>query len=138
VQGAVDYLEQELGRPPTLAEIGAELGLEAEDVAEALEVGGVRRAVVSLDAGVGDDESMTFVDVVGGDDPAQALAEDELFVDALVHSLPEAERDVVVLSYFGNMSQREVGSRLGKSQMQVSRTKERALERLRRRVAVAS
>jgi RNA polymerase sigma-B factor len=81
---------------------------------------------------------MTFVDVVGGDDPGQALAEDELFVDALLHSLPEAEREVVVLSYFGNMSQREVGSRLGKSQMQVSRTKERALERLRWRVALAS
>jgi len=138
VQAVVDDLEQDLGRPPTMAEVGAVLGLQAEDVAEALEVGGVRRAVVSLDAEVGDDASMTFVDAVGDDDPGHASTEDELFVDALLRSLPDAEREVLALSYFGNLPQREVAIRLGKSQMQVSRTKERALERLRSLVSAAA
>ena len=138
VQGIVDELTQELGRAATTVEVAAHAGIAAEDVAEALEVGGVRRPVVSLDGEVGDDESITFLDVLGREDSGHASAEDRVFLDAMLRSLPESEREVLVLFFFGNLSQRDVGLRLGQSQMTVSRTKDKALQRLRSRVAAAA
>jgi RNA polymerase sigma-B factor len=61
-----------------------------------------------------------------------------VFLDALLRSLPDSEREVLILFFFGNLSQRDVGLRLGQSQMTVSRTKERALQRLRSRVTAAA
>ena len=138
VQSVVDWLTQELGRPATVAEVAAHLGITVEDVVEALEVGGVRRPVVSLDDEVGDDASITFLDVLAKEDWGHTSAEDRLFLDALLRSLPDSEREVLVLFFFGNLSQRDVGLRLGQSQMTVSRTKERALQRLRSRVTAAA
>ncbi|MCU1447910.1 MAG: sig1 [Acidimicrobiales bacterium] len=134
VYGAVDDLEGRLGRAPTVAEVADHVDLPVEDVVAGMEVAGGRRGV-SLDAPVRGGEDMSFGDVLGGDDRDLASTEEALFVGQLLGSLRSAEREVLVLSFFGELSQREIAERMGTTQMTVSRTRERALKRLRARGA---
>jgi len=71
---------------------------------------------------------------------AERMGEQDSDIDAIadrdalrraLDRLPPRERAVIVLRYFGGLSQQEVGRRLNISQMHVSRLQSRALERLR-------
>jgi RNA polymerase sigma-B factor len=48
-----------------------------------------------------------------------------------LEELPEREQRILVLRFYGNLSQGEIGQRLGMSQMHVSRLLSRALAYLR-------
>ena len=48
-----------------------------------------------------------------------------------MEALPERQRQVVLLRYFRDRSQSEVGALLGLSQPQISRLEKRAIETLR-------
>jgi RNA polymerase sigma-B factor len=66
--------------------------------------------------------------------PAPAVgeeAEDLLLLPVLVATLPNLERQVVVLRFFHDLDQDTIAARIGYSQMQVSRLLRRALARLR-------
>jgi RNA polymerase sigma factor (sigma-70 family) len=74
------------------------------------------------------------------DDAAQAgfaAAESEVFLVALLDTVPEPARSALALRYLVNLSQREVAHRLGLSERNASTTIGRALERLRVRRAAA-
>jgi RNA polymerase sigma-B factor len=135
VHGAVEELERDLGRAPTVAEVADHVDLPVEDVVEGLEVAGGRRGV-SLDTPVRGQEDITLGEALGHDDRDLASTEQALFVGQLLGSLRGAEREVLVLSFFEDLSQREIAARLGTTQMTVSRTMDRALNRLRRRSAL--
>jgi RNA polymerase sigma-B factor len=57
--------------------------------------------------------------------------EDLLVLPALLAELPEVEREVVLLRFFGDLSQYEIAARVGFSQMHVSRLLRRAIARMR-------
>jgi RNA polymerase sigma-B factor len=48
--------------------------------------------------------------------------------------LPEREQRILVMRFYGNLTQAEIGGRLGISQMHVSRLLSRALAHLRARL----
>ncbi|MEC8687193.1 MAG: sigma-70 family RNA polymerase sigma factor, partial [Actinomycetota bacterium] len=54
-----------------------------------------------------------------------------LVVPELLDGLPEQERVVVSLRFYGELSQSQIAEQIGVSQMQVSRLLRRALARLR-------
>jgi RNA polymerase sigma-B factor len=137
VHSAVDDLEGHLGRAPTVAEVAEHAGLTVEDVVEGLNVAGGRRGV-SLDAPVRSHDDIPLGDALADDDRGMASTEETLLVRQLLGSLRGTEREVLVLSFFGQLSQREIADRLGTTQMTVSRTRERALRRLRARGATES
>jgi RNA polymerase sigma-B factor len=128
-----EELAQQQGRPPTYPELARELGVPEDDLVEAIEVGR-QYELLSIDATDGDsggDESLSEADRFGGEDPAlEEIAEKDQAVRAL-KQLPDRERVILFLRYFQDMSQQEVGERLGISQMHVSRLQHRALTRLR-------
>jgi RNA polymerase sigma-B factor len=130
VHGAIEELETDLGRTPTVAEVAQYADLPVQDVVDGLEAAGGRRAV-SLEARVREQTDLSLDSCLGETDRRLASTEDALFVDELLASLPETERDVLVLSFFGELPQREIAERLGLAQMTVSRAKQRALSRLR-------
>jgi RNA polymerase sigma-B factor len=125
VRAARDRLVQTLGRIPSTADIGEELGITADDVVEALEVGSTF-AMASLEGGRGERDP-------GGrcrEDGYDAV-DDRLFVDALLATLPGRHRDVVWLRFNDELTQAEIGRRVGMGQMQVSRLLSRTLRTLR-------
>ncbi len=67
---------------------------------------------------------------LGGDDGGFGDALDRLTVERLLSLLPEPERRVVELRYFNELTQREIATLVGVSQMQISRVLRRALGQL--------
>jgi RNA polymerase sigma-B factor len=72
-----------------------------------------------------------LADVLGEDDQAIDRAIDMDAVQAHLDELPEREQRALVLRFYGNLTQAEIGQRLGISQMHVSRLLARALAYLR-------
>jgi RNA polymerase sigma-B factor len=125
---AVDELPQRLGRSPTLAELAAHLEVTEEEALEALEVAGTR-VDCSLDAPLAEDGSLA--DLVAAPTAHEEL-EDLLVLPGLLARLPEAERKVVLLlRFFADLSQYEIATRVGCSQMHVSRLLRQAIVRMR-------
>ena len=54
-----------------------------------------------------------------------------MIVSQLLESLPDRERDIVVLRFYDGLTQSEIADRFGVSQMQISRILARTLDRLR-------
>jgi RNA polymerase sigma-B factor len=77
-----------------------------------------------------DDESGALVDMLGEDDGSYELVESRDAISSTWRALPEIERQVVELRFMGDLTQREIGERIGYSQMHVSRLLRRALRRL--------
>ena len=131
VQPTIDELSQQLRRSPTIAEIAQRLHTPEEDVIEALEAGS-RRTATSLDAPIAsrDDDSSLGADLGTGVD-AFADIDDHITIRPLLERLTPRERRILHLRFFLGMSQSEIATEIGISQMHVSRLLTRSLERLR-------
>jgi RNA polymerase sigma-B factor len=128
VDCCVRELSQQLGRSPTVAELSARAGLSQEQVLDSLTCSAAYRAA-SLAAPVG--EHRTLGDRLGGEDPAYERVDTHETLGAAVARLPERERRILQLRFFGNMTQAQIAERLGISQMHVSRLLRRTLSQLR-------
>ena len=131
---ALDELPHVLGRSPTVPELAAHLGMSEDETLEAMEVAHTR-SEVSLDQQIGDQADASLGDRLPAAPPREEL-EDLLLLPGLVDSLPEPEREIVVLRFFHDLDQYDIATRVGCSQMHVSRLLRRALERLRTQLLV--
>jgi RNA polymerase sigma-B factor len=126
----VNDLSQELGRPPTPAEIARRAGVLEEDVLESMEAGSLYR-LASIDAGRPDDESGTSAaQRLGELDAELGAVDDRVAVTEMLAVLPEREQNIVYLRFFEGLTQSEIAERIGISQMHVSRLLARSLETL--------
>lgn len=129
-------LVQRLGREPTVAEVCAESGLDEETVVEALTVDGCFTPA-SLDRVVGpggEHDSSPLGDLLGAEDPELERCEARVLIAPLLGDLEARDRRVLRLRFVEGLTQREVGERIGVSQMQVSRILTRVLADLRSRL----
>src|SRR5215216_1244254 len=124
VSRETEALSKKLGRSPKVREVADAIGCSVEDVLEAQE------AAASY-------EAASLVDLLGGDDSAYELVEDRDAIASTWQALPEVERQVLELRFMHDLTQREIGERIGYSQMHVSRLLRRALTRLERAAAAA-
>ena len=138
VSRATETLSKELGRSPKVREVAGHLGCSVEQVLEAQEAAASYEAA-SLDAPAArdDDESASLVDLLGRDDDAYDLVEDRQAIASTWKELPEVERQVLELRFMHDLTQREIGERIGYSQMHVSRLLRRALTRMETAAAAA-
>ncbi|WP_240810020.1 SigB/SigF/SigG family RNA polymerase sigma factor [Actinomadura sp. WMMA1423] len=122
------------GRSPTAAELADRLGVDLEETLDALTASEAYRPL-SLDApsgGAEEDGPGTLGDTLGADDPDLEGIVDAHTLRPLLDGLPQRERTIVLLRFFGNETQSQIAARLGLSQMHVSRLLAQTLERLRR------
>ena len=125
-----EELARELGRAATPAEIAERTGSTLEQVLEAREAAGAYRAV-SLDRPRDDDDESDSIGVaVGIEDPGFRVAEDAATVQRLMRVLSDREREVLRLRFAEDLTQAEIGERVGVSQMHVSRIIRQAVNRL--------
>ncbi|MFI0241004.1 SigB/SigF/SigG family RNA polymerase sigma factor [Streptomyces sp. NPDC016845] len=131
---AREELRTRLGREPTTAELATLMNLPEAEIREArLASNGYRST--SLDAAPGgdsdeDDESV-LADFIGAQDAAMELVEDFHALAPLLARLPERDRRLLHLRFVEELTQAEIGERLGCSQMHVSRLITRLIARLR-------
>jgi RNA polymerase sigma-B factor len=128
---AGDRLANDLGRSPNLEELAQAIGCTMEQALEASEVAH-SYSPASLDAPASreEDESSSLVEMIGAEDDGFALAESREVISDTWSGLSELERQVVALRFVDGLTQREIGERIGYSQMHVSRLLRRSLGRL--------
>jgi RNA polymerase sigma-B factor len=131
VNATVEMLSRRLGRSPTPAEVGKEIGSSPEAVLEAMEAS-VAYEASSLDAPrTNDSDSDSYAESIGADDDAYEQIEYMQTIAPTMRALPERDRLVLKLRFEDDLTQSEIADRIGVSQMHVSRLIRRALARLR-------
>jgi RNA polymerase sigma-B factor len=125
-------LSTSLGRSPSVREVASALKCSVEEVLEAREAATVYDTA-ALDAPVGSDDSdegRTLAESLGGEDARFELVELGQAVAPTVRALPIRERRILELRFIEDLTQKEIGERLGISQMHVSRLLRRALSKI--------
>lgn len=128
---ATSELSQHLGRAPTAAELAEELGIDQEDVLQGLVAGNAYQTVSVDRSSPSGDDGLTLADTLGDYDAALDEVENHEALRPLLEALPPRERTVVLLRFFGNMTQTQIAERVGVSQMHVSRLLTKTLAQLR-------
>jgi RNA polymerase sigma-B factor len=124
-------LSQQLGRAPNASEIAEHLGVDRVSVIEAT-IAGSNYSTLSTDLQAGPEDQFNPVGETLGDvDPGMDRVLDVETARPLVAALPDQQRTVLTLRFFENMSQSQIGERMGYSQMHISRLLAKALNTLR-------
>jgi RNA polymerase sigma-B factor len=122
VEATADALTAETGEAPTVADIAERAGIDEEQVVTGLRA---RRALAPPRLG-----EHELLEAHGGYEDAIERVEQRLDVGRRLRSLDERSQIVVALRFGLELSQAEIGERLGISQMHVSRLLRAALEEL--------
>jgi len=131
ISAASNELSQQLGRAPAPSEIATRLGLTRDEVYEGLEAGNAYHSVSLDDMLTQDSDSTSLGDMLGEPDAGMEGVENHESLLPLVRELPERERTILVLRFFGNLTQTQIAEKIGISQMHVSRLLTKTLEHLR-------
>ncbi|MGW7545072.1 RNA polymerase sigma factor SigF [Streptomyces sp. NPDC054770] len=129
---ATDELRSRLGRTPTVRELSDLMSLPEDEVREArLAANGYNSS--SLDATINgsEDGESALQDFIGTEDAALELVEDFHTLAPLIAELGERDRQIIHMRFVEELTQAQIGERLGVSQMHVSRLLSRTLARLR-------
>jgi RNA polymerase sigma-B factor len=137
IAGCETELYQQLGRAPRPSEIASHLGLELEQVIDALGAQGCF-APASLDTPVGEEGDETTGTRLGEIDQGFDLAEARAMLAPLLSKLSRRERLIVEMRFFRGCTQAEIGEEIGVSQMHVSRLLSRLVARFREELTVAA
>jgi RNA polymerase sigma-B factor len=123
-------LTSELYRSPTVAEIAERLRIGEDEVLDAIGTSAAY-APMSLNTPARADGNAEVGDLIGDPDVDLDGVDDRVTVSALLCRLPERERRILAMRFYGNRTQSEIAAELGISQMHVSRLLTRALTWLR-------
>ncbi|WP_069767899.1 RNA polymerase sigma factor SigF [Streptomyces sp. LUP30] len=129
---ATEELRSRLGRTPTVKELSELMSLPEEEVREArLAANGYNSS--SLDATISGSEEgeSALQDFIGAEDGALELVEDFHALAPLLGELDDRDRQIIHMRFVEELTQAQIGERLGVSQMHVSRLLSRTLARLR-------
>lgn len=131
-----DDFERTHMRKPTVRELGEELQIGDEDVLEALQARRAHRSD-SLDAPAPapdrDETARTVGETIGTEEPGYARAERRATLNEMTRGLTPRERFILRLRFEHDLTQKQIGSYVGISQMQVSRVLRQAINKLNAR-----
>lgn len=132
----IEQLTVELRRSPTIAELAAATEVTEEEVVEALESGRAYSSVSLFSGGTSDDdESLELLDYLGTEEEAYEVFEQRRVLAPAMARLDPRERLILHLRFFEGMTQTQVATRIGISQMHVSRLIRKSIENLRQYMA---
>jgi RNA polymerase sigma-B factor len=133
LNGAMEALYQKLGHAPSVDEISAEMGISCDEVLEAMEAGNAYRtgplaSRASEEGSEDENKAVVFHDEWLGQTDARVALYDVL------DRLPDRERQILYLRFFGDHTQTEIADIIGVSQVHVSRLLRTSMASLRRRL----
>ncbi|GAA1012284.1 hypothetical protein Aple_008010 [Acrocarpospora pleiomorpha] len=124
-------MTQELGRSPKMPELAVRMGLSEDDMILTLDASAAY-STLSLDAPLGaDDDAAALGDVIPDSDDSLSVLVDREAVKPLIDELPEREKTILLLRFYGNLTQAEIAEEFDISQMHVSRILRKVLDQLR-------
>ena len=132
---AIEALQHDNGRSPSVTEIAEHLQLDVDTVLEAMEAGAAYRTA-SLDAPMrGADDAPESHRALAQHDRELARAVDSTAIRQLLETLPGRSRMILYLRFFEHMSQAEIAEHVGTSQVHVGRLLKAGLEQLRSQIS---
>jgi RNA polymerase sigma factor for flagellar operon FliA len=142
IEVANSKLEHELGRAPTDAELAERLGMNEEELQEALlqisnsSILALEELWMTPDASGDKVSLLDTIEDENAPDPQASLDTSEVKdrLSEAIQDLPERETLVVALYYFENLTLREIGEVLGVTESRVSQLHSKAVLRLRSRL----
>ena len=138
VDRTVVMLTQQLGRSPTVAEIGEAVGISEEEVFQTFEVERYGRPL-SLDAEHNGDDGQvatTILDHLGEVDPDLEFLAQRMDLKDALGDVDSREQKILYMKFYSGLSQSTIAQRLGISQMHVSRLQRSALAKLKQSLLV--
>lgn len=129
VTKAAERLAQQLERPADVDEIAAHLDITPDEVSEAMEAR-LAYSSSSMDKPA-EDTGLALHERLEDEDTQLLLADDRVLVEKAIMGLPERERRILHLRFNEDLTQSEIASQIGISQMHVSRLLASALKALR-------
>ena len=118
----------EKGREPKLSELCEICGLSGEEIAEAIDASLPPLSLQGSTAG--DGEGLNIEDITGTDGGISA-ATDSLALQQAIEKLCDFERSIISLRYFHGLTQVQAAKILGITQVKVSRTEKKIIDKLR-------
>jgi RNA polymerase sigma-B factor len=131
VHRATEVLASRLGRAPTIDELADAVGADPEAVLEARDALCATETASLETARPGDDGEAPLIEMLGCQEGGYHRVEARAVLDDMLRCLPPRQRFAVRLRFEDDLTQRQIGERMGVSQMQVSRLLCEALTRLR-------
>lgn len=132
IKNAVEYLTAKLQHSPSIPEIAEYLGVQVEEVLEAMEMGKSYQAL-SIDRSIetsSDGSNVTLLDIIGKEEQGYEITNQRIIVSEVMDVLSDREKEIIQLTFLQQLSQKEAGERLGISQMHVSRIQRKAIKKL--------
>lgn len=121
------------GQEPNAEQIAEAMSLSVSKVNDVIEVDR-RKSTISLDQtfNFDDDDTMSLADKIPSGDYQAFLDayEEKIMLSKAISQLKPKMKEVIELSYYQDLNQREISEKLGISQMQVSRRLKQALEEM--------
>lgn len=126
-----EILTKMLGREPTIEELAKRIGVEKEDLVMALES---NFSVEYLHGVIHEEEGspICLIDKISlkGESEEEKVI-DNLLLKEVLGKLDKRERQIIMLRYFEDKTQSEIGDILNISQVQVSRIEKKVLSKLK-------
>jgi RNA polymerase sigma-B factor len=136
VSEATNVLSNRNGRSPTVHELAAYLELDQEEVLDALQAGQAYTAAPLEQPRSGDDnDKASLATTLGADDEGYERVDARLCVASALTEISDDDRQLLRLRFVDELTQNQIATRLGVSQMQVSRRLRRSLDHLRELVS---
>ena len=126
-----EMLSKKLGRDPTIEELAEAIGVEKEDVVMAIES---NFSVEYLQGVIHEEEGspICLIDKISQKGEAEEdKVVDNILLKEVLGKLEKRERQIIMLRYFEDKTQSEIGELLNISQVQVSRIEKKVLHKLK-------
>lgn len=130
IKRAMDELRSATGRDATVEELAKTLEMEAEEIMLSMEAV-VETQSIEQSLYAKDGKEIFLKDRLAVEKNEQEELMNHLFLQQLLDSLEERDRQLINLRYFENKTQSQVAQILGVSQVQVSRLEKRILRRMK-------
>ena len=123
-----EYLNKN-GEEITITKLSQILDVSKEEIAAAIESNNTVNSIYSVE-GANDDERMLLEKISDNRDEYNNLV-DKITLNELINNLDEREKKVVLLRYYKEQTQAQVGKILGITQVQVSRIEKKVLDKMK-------
>lgn len=80
-------------------------------------------------------DDLNILDTLGNNKDEASLITNKITINKMINSLNERDKEVILLRYYKDKTQTEVGKILGISQVQVSRIEKRILNDMKKELA---
>ena len=115
------------------AEIAGEIGASKEEVAASIEAGAEVESLYRT-VNKNDENSILLIDKIEEENSAQEELLNRMVLRELLTELSDKDREIIVRRYYYNETQSQIATRLGISQVQVSRLEKKILKQMREKI----